>query len=78
MKAYQGTFIKKTGERRTMRFVKLSDLPQSFMEGKIKGNQKHTLAEGAELVWDIDAQGFRNFNFNMVVDKIEEFEYTLP
>ena len=77
MKAYQGTFVKKTGERRTMRFVKLGDLPQSFFTGKIKGTEKHSLPAGSELVWDIDAQDFRVFNNNTVVDIPREFEYTL-
>jgi Mn-dependent DtxR family transcriptional regulator len=77
MKAYKGTFLKKDGERRAMRFLKINDLPKNFMEGKIKGNQKHKLAEGMELVWDIDESDFRIFNHNMRVDNIEEFEYTL-
>ena len=77
MKAYQGTFVKKTGERRTMRFVKLSDLPANFLSGKVKGTEKHNLPAGSELVWDIDAQEFRIFNNNTVVDTPREFEYTL-
>lgn len=78
MKGYKGTFIKKTGERRTMRFVKLTDLPQDFVSSKVKGSRRNILAEGTELVWDVDSNEFRTFNFNMVVDNIEEFEYTLP
>ena len=77
MRAYKGTFLKKDGERRTMRFLKLGDLPSTFMEGKIKGSQKHKLSEGMELVWDIDESEFRIFNHKMKVDNIEEFEYTL-
>lgn len=79
MNAYKGTFIKKDGERRTMRFVKLSDLPADFIAPKFKGSGKrHLLTEGYELVWDIDQKDFRIFNYNMVVDKLEEFDYTLP
>jgi hypothetical protein len=77
MKAYEGCFVKKSGERRRMRFVKLVDLPSAMIEGKIKGTQKHKLGEGLELVWDIDEKDFRIFNHATVVDKIEEFEYTL-
>ena len=78
MKAYRGTFIKKSGERRVMRFLKLQDLPEGFVSAKFKGTgKKHVLTEGNELVWDIDEQDFRIFNYNMVVDNIEEFEYTL-
>lgn len=78
MKAYSGTFIKKNGERRKMRFVKISDLPSKFFEGKFTSGKKHLLTEGNELVWDIDQEDFRIFNHNMMVDKLEEFDYTLP
>lgn len=79
MKAYKGTFMKKSGERRMMRFVKINDLPKGFTESKFKGTgKKHMLTEGSELVWDIDQEDFRIFNHNMMVDKLEEFDYTLP
>jgi hypothetical protein len=77
MKAFKGTFIKQNGERRTMRFLKIADLPSTLLEGKFKGGKKHSLAEGSELVWDIDEKDFRVFNHKLLVDKIEEFEYTL-
>lgn len=79
MKAFKGTFMKKSGERRMMRFVKINDLPKGFIESKFKGTgKKHLLTEGSELVWDIDQEDFRIFNHNMMVDKLEEFDYTLP
>jgi hypothetical protein len=78
MTAYRGTFIKKNGERRTMRFLKVKDLPKNLFEGNFKTGKKHVLAEGNELVWDIDEKDFRIFNHNMMVDKLEEFDYTLP
>lgn len=79
MKAFKGTFMKKTGERRMMRFVKINDLPKNFAESKFKNTgKKHLLTEGSELVWDIDQEDFRIFNHNMMVDKLEEFDYTLP
>lgn len=79
MKAYKGVFIKKSGERRAMRFVKLSDLPSNFISSRMKGSGKRMpLTEGSELVWDIDEADFRIFNHNMAVDNLEEFEYTLP
>jgi hypothetical protein len=83
MKAYKGTFIKKTGERRVMRFIKLEDLAndekgKSILSTNIQGKQKHNLAAGYELVWDIDESELRIFNHNTAVDKLEEFEYTLP
>ena len=79
MKAYKGVFIKKTGDRRIMRFVKLNDLPKNFVDSKFKGSgKKHLLSEGLELVWDIDESDFRIFNHKMMVDNLEEFDYTLP
>lgn len=79
MTAYKGTFIKKDGQRRTMRFLKLKDLPKNFVESKFKGSgKKHVLNEGLELVWDIDESDFRVFNYKMAIDNLEEFEYTLP
>ena len=74
MKAYAGTFKKKNGEERVMKFIRLGDLPDGFVEGKIKGTGKQkVLSEGLELVWDISQQGFRMFNWKtaIIVDEIE-------
>ena len=35
MKAYKGTFKKKNGEARQMRFVKLTDIPETIMSSVI-------------------------------------------
>jgi hypothetical protein len=78
MTAYKGTFIKKDGQRRTMRFLKVKDLPKSLLEGKFTTGKKHNISEGSELVWDIDENDFRIFNHKMMVDNLEEFDYTLP
>jgi len=64
--AYVGTFEKKTGEERSMRFVKISDLPEEFMTSKTKGGKQRKLSEGNELVWDLDKKEFRVFNWNTV------------
>tara|TARA_R100000008_G_C3530109_1_gene138791 strand:- start:254 stop:514 length:261 start_codon:yes stop_codon:yes gene_type:complete len=76
MKQYKGTFLKKNGETREMRFLRLSDLPKEFLDSKLKGgsNKKSKLSEGSELVWDIDSNGFRVFNWNSVQGNIEENE----
>ena len=77
MKAYKGSFKKQDGSVRTMRFLTLKDLPDTIINSKIKGtNQKHSLREGMELVWDIDEEDLRIFNHTTVLDKIEEFDYT--
>ena len=64
--AYVGTFEKKTGEERSMRFVMVSDLPEGFMASNTKGGQQRKLSEGNELVWDLDKKQFRVFNWNTV------------
>ena len=73
MKIYSGTFVKKNGEERKMTFVKIEDLPSEFMEGKVKGKRKPvTLAEGLELVRDVDRSEFRIFNWNTVRGDMHE------
>ena len=64
--AYVGTFEKKSGEQRSMRFVKITDLPEEFMTSKTKGGKQRKLSEGNELVWDLDKREFRVFNWNTV------------
>ena len=79
MRAYQGTFKKKNGESRQMRFVKLADLPETILSAQIKGTgNKPTLAEGMELVWDLDTHGFRMFNWKTVLADVAEIEVENP
>lgn len=73
MKTYTGTFLKKDGSQRTMNFVKIKDLPSSFVEGKIKGTGKvRTLADGSETVYDLEAKEFRIFNHKTLLGEIIE------
>ena len=75
MKAYIGTFIKKNGEERTMKFVRLQDLPEKFNSSKVKNTgTKRTLREGLELVWDTDQSEFRIFNWSTTRGDIDETE----
>ena len=68
IKCYKAKYIKKTGEPREMKFVRFSDLPESFLSDRIKGdNLSPNLDEGKEVVWDVDKSGFRVFNWNTVV-----------
>ena len=74
MKAHLGTYLKKDGTLRTMRFVRISDLPEDFLSSKLKGSGKpRQLVEGHQLVWDLDNQGFRIFNQKTIVGEVEEF-----
>lgn len=74
MKAHLGTFRKKDGSLRTMRYVTLDNLPEGFFTSQTKGTgKKINLAEGSNLVWDLDKQGFRVFNRNTIIGEIENF-----
>ena len=74
LKANTGTFKKKDGTLRTMKFVALQDLPDGFFTSQTKGTgKKRNLTEGSNLVWDLDMQGFRVFNKNTIVGELETF-----
>tara|TARA_B100000676_G_C17900573_1_gene744308 strand:+ start:689 stop:976 length:288 start_codon:yes stop_codon:yes gene_type:complete len=70
MKLYTGTFVKKNGDERTMNFVRLNELPEAFLNSKLTGTgTKRDLGEGRELVWDVDTNAFRVFNWNTTVNE---------
>ena len=63
---YTGTFTKRNGQTRTMTFVKGTDIPQSF-----RGSGKAPrLSQGEEIVYDVNAKGYRVFNHNTVQGQI--------
>jgi hypothetical protein len=67
MKAYKGTFKKKNGDSRQMTFARLADLPEQFLETRIIGaGSEQKYPEGMELVWDLEADNFRIFNWNTI------------
>ena len=69
MKAYKGTFKKKNGDSRQMTFARLADLPERFLETRIIGaGSEQKYPEGMELVWDLEADNFRIFNWNTIED----------
>ena len=75
MKAYKGTFKKKNGESRQMTFAKLADLPEHFLETRIIGaGSEQNYPEGMELVWDLEADNFRIFNWKSADDSPKEFD----
>jgi hypothetical protein len=76
--AYTATYTKTNGDSRKMNFVRLNDLPKTFLHGKIKGTGKErTLNEGQEVVWDLDNSGFRVFNWKTVVGEATTNNVTL-
>ena len=52
--AYTGTYTIKSGETRTMTFVRGNDLPSSMFEGKKRPKQT---GQGHEVVFDVNAKG---------------------
>ena len=73
MRAYKATFTKKNGDVRTMTFAKVTDVPASVLP-ESKGGRETSFKEGLELVWDLERGGYRVFNWQAVVGKVEEFE----
>ena len=63
---YTGTFTNKSGFKRQMRFVKVSDFPSSVTSGFRTRN----LQPGYETVWDLDRNQFRTFNYNTQIGSI--------
>lgn len=64
MKAYKGCFTKKNGKSRTMIFSRIKDLPNGFVASKIVGaGTERSYPEGMELVWDLEEDDFRIFNY---------------
>lgn len=78
MRYYKGTFDKASGEQRTMYFVRPNDLPNSFINEKLKNTKvafrKRNLKEGFETVWDLQKQEWRTFNWNSSKEGVETFD----
>lgn len=77
MKAFSGTFIKKDGSERKMNFVKLSDIAKTFpefLDARISTGADKKVAEGMELVFDLDSDNFRYFNHNAAIGELMERE----
>jgi hypothetical protein len=72
MKAYKGCFTKKNGEHRVMMFSRIKDLPNGFVASKIVGaGSERKYPDGMELVWDLEEDDFRIFNYN-TAESIDE------
>ena len=69
---YYGSFKKKDGSVRSMKFVKLDEIPKEALpEGK--GGKKPKLQEGMELVWDIENKGYRVINYNTLLGELGSY-----
>lgn len=77
-RCYSAKYVKISGEERKMNFIRFSDLPESFLSDRIKGDGiPKNLGEGKEVVWDVDKSGFRVFNWNTVIGETTEVEIEL-
>jgi hypothetical protein len=75
MRAYKAKYIKQNGEARDILFIKIKDLPQSFIETKLKGKSKPKVSDpDSELVWDLEKQGFRTLNHKTIIGEIVELD----
>lgn len=75
LKAYKGSFKKKNGDSREMVFARLYDLPENFLNDKVQGaGSEQSYPDGMELVWDLEADNFRVFNWKAVEGSTKEIE----
>jgi hypothetical protein len=64
---HTGTFTTQKGEKRTMNFIKTSDLPSSITS---LHSRVRKLQPGFETVYDVDKGQYRTFNYNTLVGNI--------
>ena len=62
------------GEKRTMSFIKVSDLPSSFVSVSSRARK---LQPGFETVYDIDKGAYRTFNYNTLIGSIQSSNRTV-
>jgi hypothetical protein len=75
LKVYKGTFKKKSGESRDMTFARLMDLPQKFLTEQVQGaGSEQSYPDGMELVWDLEADNFRVFNWKSAENSPKEYD----
>lgn len=63
---FEATYRKSDGKRRKIKFARLHDLPKREVD-KSKVKQ---YSSGKELVWDIQKNGYRVFDWNTVIGKV--------
>ena len=69
---YTGTFIKTDGSKRTMNFIKVSDLPDSHFSESQRRESKGEI----QVVFDTDKNDFRVFNTGRVVGEVQSQNVT--
>jgi len=74
IRTHIGEFQKANGDMRAMKFVRMEDLPQEFLNNRLRGGKEKKLSEGREVVWDLDVKDFRVFNWNTVQGEVSQIE----
>jgi len=72
LNVYEGSFEKKNGEIRMIRFVKLNEVPAGLLPEHSGASETRKYSKGIELVWDLDKKGFRTFNWDAIVGLLSE------
>ena len=58
-----------------MVFTRIDDLPSNFVAAKIAGaGSEQKYPEGRELVWDLEADNFRIFNWKTSIGITDKFD----
>ena len=71
---YNGTFRKLNGQKRTMSFIRKSDLPTNMVnESTISTLEQKTQNE---VVYDTEKRAFRQFNWNTVEGDVTQTQST--
>ena len=66
---YRGTFVIINGESRSMRFVRIPDLPSGTISESAHQHIRHLQQlHGSEVVYDLDKQAFRSYNWKTSTD----------
>ena len=66
---YRGTFVKINGESRSMRFIRIADLPAGMISEAAHQHIRHLQQlHGSEVVYDLDKQCFRSYNWKTSSD----------
>ena len=64
---YTGTFTKTDGSKRTMNFIKVSDLTANLFSAK----QRKESSGDVQVVYDTDVNDFRVFNRGRVIGEVQ-------
>ena len=74
---YSGSFKKKDGSTRSMNFLRIPELPDEVkarlgLPSDTTPTRQIYLKPGFEIVYDLDKQEFRTFNWNETVGQVQQ------